>query len=110
MSASAPPRRRRIVIDVRLVIGIGLVTASVAGVVSLVSASDRRITVYAAAETFTPGDRIGEDELLPRQVTLDDAEGLYLREEPQPRRARADVRARHVGGDPRHLARARALR
>jgi hypothetical protein len=84
MSASAPPRRRRVVIDVRLVIGIGLVTASVAGVVSLVSASDRRITVYAAAETFAPGDRIGEEELLPRQVTLDDAEGLYLREEPQP--------------------------
>jgi hypothetical protein len=82
MSASAPPRRRRLVIDVRLVIGIGLVVASVAGVVSIVSASDRRITVYAAAETFAPGDRIGAEQLLPRQVILDDAEGLYLRDAP----------------------------
>jgi hypothetical protein len=81
MSAS-PPRRRRFAIDVRLVIGIGLVAASVAGVVSIVSASDQRITVYAAAQTFAPGDRIGADQLLPRQVTLDDAEGLYLREAP----------------------------
>jgi hypothetical protein len=81
MSAS-PPRRRRFAIDVRLVIGIGLVAASVAGVVSIVSASDQRITVYAAAQTFAPGDRIGADQLLPRQVTLDDAEGLYLRQAP----------------------------
>ena len=44
MSASVPPRRRRFAIDVRLIIGIGLVVASVAGVVSVVGASDHRIT------------------------------------------------------------------
>lgn len=81
---SAPPsfRRRRFAIDVRLLIGIGLVVASVAGVVSLVGASDHRITVYAAAQTFAPGDRIRSDQLLPRQVTLDDAAQFYLDELP----------------------------
>lgn len=83
MSASAPPRRRRFSLDVRLIIGIGLVVASVAGVVSIVGASDHRITVYAAAQTFAPGDRVGSEQLVPRQVTLDDADDLYLREAPQ---------------------------
>lgn len=82
MSAPAPARRRRFAIDVRLVIGVGLVAASVAGVVSVVGASDHRITVYVAAQTFAPGDRVRSDQLLPRQVTLDDAAGLYLDELP----------------------------
>ncbi len=82
MSAPASARRGRFAVDIRLVIGVGLVAASVAGVVSLVGASDHRITVYVAAQTLAPGDRVSADDLLPRQVTLDDAAGLYLDELP----------------------------
>jgi len=79
MTTPAPAsRRRRFAIDVRLVIGVGLVAASLAGVVAVVGASDQRVTVYAAAQTFAPGDRIRVDQLLARQVALDDAGDLYL--------------------------------
>lgn len=71
-------RRRRPVFDVRLLIGVGLVAASVAGVVAVIDASDHRVTVYAAGETFAPGDHLRVDQLLARQVTLDDAGALYL--------------------------------
>jgi hypothetical protein len=71
-------RRRRFVLDTRLVIGVGLVALSVAGVTGIVAAADRRVTVYAAAETFAPGDHVDADQLLARQVSLDDAQSLYL--------------------------------
>ena len=71
-------RRRRFVIDVRLLIGIALVIVSVVAVIGIVSASDRRVTVYAAASALTPGDRIDAGDLLERQVALDGADGLYL--------------------------------
>ena len=76
----AVPRRRRFGVDPRLIIGVGLVVASVAGVVGVVQASDRRVTVYAAASTLAPGDRVDADDLLPRRVALDVAAGLYLAE------------------------------
>jgi hypothetical protein len=71
-------RGRRAALDPRLLIGVGLVVASVAGVVSIVGAADRRVTVYAAADTLAPGDTVGPDDLLARQVALDDARSLYL--------------------------------
>jgi hypothetical protein len=77
-SASSPPPRRRPVLDPRLAIGVGLVIASVAGVLALVSAADRRVPVYAASSTLIPGARVDADDLLLRQVALDDAAGLYL--------------------------------
>lgn len=73
-----PSRRRRPPLDPRLLIGIGLVVASVAGVVALVGAADRRITVYAADTTIAPGQHVGADDLVVRQVALDDAPALYL--------------------------------
>lgn len=76
----AVPRRRRFGVDPRLIIGVGLVVASVAGVVGVVQASDRRVTVYAAHDTLAPGDRVVAGDLLTRQVALDDAAGLYLGE------------------------------
>jgi D-ribose pyranose/furanose isomerase RbsD len=68
-------------LDPRLLIGIALVVASVAGVVAIVSAFDTRVTVYAAAQTLAPGEPVRAGELLVRQVALDDAEGLYLTDE-----------------------------
>ena len=73
-----PARRRRFVPDARLLLGVALVMASVAGVVALVNAADTRATVYVAVRTFTPGDRVLADDLLARRVALDDATGLYL--------------------------------
>ena len=70
--------RRRPALDVRLLIGLALVVGSVAGVLAIVSAGDRRTTVYAAASSLSPGDRIDDDDLVLRQVSLDSAEHLYL--------------------------------
>jgi hypothetical protein len=74
---SAP--RRRFALDLRLVIGLLLVAASVGAVTLLVGAADTRVTVYAAGEALAPGDRIDADDLVERSVALDGAEDLYLR-------------------------------
>jgi len=76
----AAPRRRRAALDLRLVLGVLLVLGSVAGVFGIVSAADRRITVYAAAAALAPGDRIDAGDLVRRTVALDGAERLYLAE------------------------------
>ena len=79
MTASpSASRRRRFTVDVRLLIGIALIALSVAGVLTIVTAADRRVSVYAAADTLAPGDRFDTGQLLVRQVTLDDAQGLYI--------------------------------
>jgi hypothetical protein len=76
---SAPrSARRRVPIDPRLVLGLALVLGSVAGVVAVVGASDRRVAVFAAASTLAPGDRVDAGDLLVREVALDDASDLYL--------------------------------
>jgi len=78
MGASTTSGRRRAV-DVRLLIGLALVAVSVAGVIGLVRTVDARTTVYAAASTLSPGDRIERGDLVEREVSLDGADGLYLR-------------------------------
>lgn len=78
--APGPTRRpRRLAIDVRLVLGVLLVAASVVGVTLLVGAADARVAVYAAAEPLAPGDRVAADDLVERSVALDGADELYLR-------------------------------
>ncbi len=77
-AAPAASRQRRVAIDVRLVIGIVLVVGSIAGVLAVVSASDHRITVFAASSSLSPGDRIDAGDLALRQVSLDSSVGLYL--------------------------------
>lgn len=52
--------------------------ASVAGVVAVVGAADRRIAVYVAGATIAPGQHVDADDLVVRQVALDDAPTLYL--------------------------------
>jgi hypothetical protein len=74
-----PTPRRRFALDLRLIIGLLLVAASVAAVTLLVGAADARVTVYAAGEALAPGDRIGAGDLVERSVALDGAEELYLR-------------------------------
>jgi len=77
MASTAPKRRGAI--DMRLVLGLVLVAASVAGVVALVGALDGRTTVYAAATSLAPGDRVARADLVERSVSLDGADALYLR-------------------------------
>jgi len=77
---SSPPARksRRNVPDLRLVLGLLLVVGSVVGVLGIVAVADRRVTVYAATSTLTPGERIDRGDLVERTVALDGADGLYL--------------------------------
>jgi hypothetical protein len=70
--------RRRFALDVRLVIGLALVAASVVAVTLIVGAADTRVAVYAAAESLAPGDRVDAGDLVERSVALDGAEDLYL--------------------------------
>jgi hypothetical protein len=79
MTTPAPRPRRRVALDVRLLLGLLLVAASVAAVVLLVGAADTRVRVYAAADSLAPGDRVDADDLVERSVALDGAESLYLR-------------------------------
>ena len=69
---------RRRAPDLRLVLGVFLVIGSVAGVFGIVAAADRRVTVYAAGSSLTPGERIHRGDLVERTVALDGADSLYL--------------------------------
>ncbi|MBT1003011.1 hypothetical protein KIH31_10365 [Paenarthrobacter sp. DKR-5] len=64
--------------DPRLLVGILLVLASVAGVVALVGAADRTTEVYAARNGISVGERIDETALVRVRVRLGDLEGSYL--------------------------------
>ncbi|GAB4099824.1 hypothetical protein [Sinomonas halotolerans] len=64
--------------DPRLLVGLLLVLASVAGVVALVDAADRTVPAYAAKEDIAVGQSIGPDQLVRVDVSLGDAEGRYL--------------------------------
>jgi hypothetical protein len=72
-------RVRRAAPDLRLVLGVLLVAGSVAGVIGIVAGADRRVTVYAAASSLAPGERIDGGDLVERAVALDGADGLYVR-------------------------------
>lgn len=84
VTSQSSVRRRRAAPDPRLVIGLVLVAASVAGVVGIVAASDARTTVLAASGALLPGDRIVRADLVERSVTLDGAETHYLRADEVP--------------------------
>jgi hypothetical protein len=71
-------KRKAVAFDPRLAIGLLLVAASVAGVVTIVSAADTSVQVYTARDPLAPGDRITVDDLEERSVRLDVAGVLYL--------------------------------
>jgi hypothetical protein len=75
-----PPKRRRFPrsVDVRLVVGIALVAASIGGVWAVVAAADRSVSVYAAASTIVAGDPVAKDDLVVEQVSLGRADYLYV--------------------------------
>lgn len=64
--------------DPRFAIGLGLVAASVIGVLWLVSTADSSVQVLAARAALSPGDRIDAGDLVSQSVRLDGAEGKYL--------------------------------
>jgi hypothetical protein len=64
--------------DPRLVVGILLVLASTAGVVSLLGAADQTTEAYAAREAIAVGERLTADKLHRVKVRLGDLEQRYL--------------------------------
>ncbi|XAS63141.1 hypothetical protein VUN84_12595 [Micrococcaceae bacterium Sec5.8] len=64
--------------DPRLLVGILLVLASVAGVVSLVGAADQTVEAYTAREAIAVGEKLTEDKLNRVKVRLGDVEQHYL--------------------------------
>jgi len=75
---TARSRTRRVIFDPRLAIGLALVVGSVAGVYAIVASADDSVSVYTAAETLSPGDRVDVSELDTRTVRLDGGTELYL--------------------------------
>ena len=80
MSASAEggrlrrPRWR----DPRLLVGLVLVLASIAGVVALVASAQRTAAYWTAAEDLPPGTPIAAGDLRPVEVNLSEAGERYL--------------------------------
>ena len=64
--------------DPRLLVGILLVLASVAGVIALVGAADRTVQVYVAREGIAVGQKLSRDDLSVAKVRLDDVESGYV--------------------------------
>lgn len=64
--------------DPRLLIGILLVLASVAGVISLLGAADQTTEAYAARKAIAVGERLTEDKLQRVKIRLGDLEQRYL--------------------------------
>lgn len=64
--------------DLRLVVGLLLVLASVAGGLVLVSSLDDTTPVYVAARDLLPGQPLGADDVLVVPVRLGDQAGQYV--------------------------------
>jgi hypothetical protein len=82
MTVSAPTtkrrRRFRTAVDIRMIVGVGLVVASIAGVWAVVASADDSVPVYAAGSTIVAGDTVGPDDLVIRRVSLGAARELYI--------------------------------
>lgn len=76
MTTTAPARRLRI--DSRLIVGVLLVVASVAGVVLVISAWYRTTNVYIATEALAPGDDLTEARISLVEVRADATNAHYL--------------------------------
>lgn len=64
--------------DPRLLIGVLLVLASVAGVVALVGNADQSVPMYAAKNPISVGQSISADSFTVVNVQLGDVDGKYL--------------------------------
>jgi hypothetical protein len=63
--------------DPRLLVGILLVLASMAGVTALLGAADRSTEVYVARDNIVVGQHLDDDSLAVVRVRLGDTEGSY---------------------------------
>ncbi|WP_425860639.1 hypothetical protein [Arthrobacter sp. TWP1-1] len=64
--------------DPRLLIGILMVLASVAGVVALVGSADKTVPMYVAKDALVVGQKLSNDSFTIVQVQLGDVDGKYL--------------------------------
>lgn len=78
MAQSPRPARKRFWLDPRLVVGLVLIAASVAGVLGIVSSADSSVQVLAARGALAPGDRIDAGDLVATSVRLVSVDSLYL--------------------------------
>lgn len=82
MSALPTPQARRLVKpswrDARLIIGVLLVLLAVVIGAAAFSAADDRVGMWAAKDTLTPGQKVGEGDLVRVDVQLGDASSDYL--------------------------------
>lgn len=84
-SLSAARLRRPRWRDPRLLIGIVLISLSVAGVVALVSSQSRTVSVYAAESAVSVGDPLHAEDLREIAVRIEDPAQRYLiADEPLP--------------------------
>ncbi|MGP4031338.1 hypothetical protein [Pseudarthrobacter sp. 1C304] len=83
--------------DPKLLVGILLVLASVAGVVSLVGAADQTAEAYTAREPIAVGEKLTVDKLNRVKVRLGDVEQHYLT--PATGVAEGLVAAQRIGKD-----------
>ncbi|MCU1570412.1 MAG: hypothetical protein JWR33_1153 [Naasia sp.] len=67
MAVAGAGRRHRF-LDVRFVLGVGLVLASVLGVTAIVSAAERTVQVYAAERPLAVGQRVASTDLVATAV------------------------------------------
>ncbi|WP_125609627.1 hypothetical protein [Specibacter cremeus] len=65
--------------DPRLLVGVLLVLAAVAGTVALVSGADKSVDVYVARDTIVVGQPLTPDSFDRVGVRLGDADGKYVR-------------------------------
>ena len=70
--------RRRSWVDPRLVVGLILVAASIAGMTFLMHLTDQRVPFYTAAHTLTPGDLVTADALGSEPMRLGDERARYF--------------------------------
>lgn len=77
-SAAVPRLKRASWRDPRLIVGISLVLASVAGVISLVAGADRTTEVFAAKNSIAVGERLTPELVVRTKVRLGDTEQHYI--------------------------------
>lgn len=71
------PRPRAFWADLRFLLGVALIVASVAGVWLVVSAARQTVPVFAATRTIVPGEAVGSDDLRVVEVALGQTQAVY---------------------------------
>jgi Flagellar basal body P-ring biosynthesis protein len=74
---SARPRPRAFWADIRFLVGVGLIAASIVGVWLVVTTARQTVPVFAAARTLVPGEVVDMDDLQVVEVGLGQLEEAY---------------------------------